>query len=100
MENKLAIDSLTLDNGVENQYHEELGIPTYFCEPYSSWQKGGIENANGMIRRFIPKGMDLSKVSKKYLEIVLEIINNKPRKSLGYKTPNEVAIENNLLLEE
>jgi IS30 family transposase len=100
MQNELAIDSLTLDNGIENQYYEELGIPTYFCEPYSSWQKGGVENANGMIRRFIPKGLDLSKVSNKYLAMVLEIINNKPKKSLGCKTPKEVAIENNLLLEE
>jgi len=100
MSNQLVIDSLTLDNGIENQHYEELGIPTYFCEPYSSWQKGGIENANGMIRRFIPKGMDLAKVSQKYLTMVLEIINNKPRKSLGYRTPREVALENNLLLED
>jgi IS30 family transposase len=100
MDSKLSIDSLTLDNGIENQYYEELGISTYFCEPYSSWQKGGVENANGMIRRFIPKGVDISKVTKKYLEVVLDIINNKPRKSLNYRTPREVAVENGLLLEE
>jgi len=100
MDSQLAINSLTLDNGIENQYYEELGIATYFCEPYSSWQKGGVENANGIIRRFIPKGIDILKVSKKYLELVLEIINNKPRKSLNYRTPREVAIENNLLLYE
>jgi IS30 family transposase len=100
MDNHLAINSLTFDNGIENQYYEELGIDTYFCEPYSSWQKGGVENANGMIRRFIPKGIDISKVSKKYLLLVLDIINNKPRKSLNYRTPREVAIENNLILNE
>lgn len=100
MDSQLTINSLTLDNGIENQYYEELGIRTYFCEPYSSWQKGGVENANGMLRRFIPKGIDISRVSKKYLSVVLEIINNKPRKSLNYRTPKEVAIENNLILNE
>lgn len=100
MNNELIIDSLTMDNGIENQYYEELGIPTYFCDAYSSWQKGGVENANRMIRRFIPKGMDLSKVTKKYLEMVLDILNDKPRKSLGYRSAREVAIENGLLLED
>lgn len=100
MDQNLVINSLTLDNGIENQYYEALGISTYFCETYSAWQKGGVENANGILRRFIPKGMDISKVTKKYLSLVLEIINNKPRKSLNYRTPKEVALENNLLLEE
>jgi len=92
-----SIKSLTLDNGIENRHWEEFGINTYFCEPYSSWQKGGIENINGMIRRFVPKGVDISKCSNKYVKMVAEILNSKPRKILGYKTPREVMIENNLL---
>ena len=69
MDSSLAINSLTFDNGIENQYHEELGISTYFCDAYSSWQKGGIENANAIIRRFIPKGIDISKVTSVRLKI-------------------------------
>jgi transposase, IS30 family len=92
------INSSTLDNGIENQWHYKLDIPIYFCDPYSSWQKGGVENANKMIRRYIPKGSDISKYSDKYVKMIEDIINNKPRKSLGYKTPKEVMIENNLLL--
>lgn len=95
------IKSLTLDNGIENRYWEELGIEkVYFCDPYSSWQKGGVENVNRMIRRYIPKGSDISKYSKKYIQNIVNILNNKPRKSLGYKTPYEVMIENDLLNEK
>jgi len=91
------VDSITLDNGIENKRWEELGFDVYFCDSYSSWQKGGVENANAMIRRFIPKGVDLSKVSAKYVKMVADILNNKPRKILGYKTPLEVMEENNLI---
>lgn len=99
MKKDKKILSLTYDNGIENKYHKELGIPSYFCDPYSPWQKGGVENANRMIRRYIPKGTDLAKISQKYLdEIVLEI-NNKPRKILGYRSSLEVARENGVLLE-
>lgn len=98
MRDKLRkIGSLTLDNGLENQYYEELNIPTFFCDPYSSWQKPGVENANKMIRRFIPKGDDIGRYSEKYIEMIVEILNNKPRKSLNYKTPNEVMKKHNLL---
>ena len=89
--------SETFDNGIEGKAHETLGIPTYFCEPYSSWQKGGIENANKMIRRFIPKGSDISDYSDEYVKMIVTILNNKPRKILGYKTPLEVMLENDML---
>ncbi len=92
------VKSLTMDNGVENTKHEELGFATYFCDPYSSWQKGGVENAIKMARRFFPKGDDLSQYSNEYIMWVENILNNKPRKSLGYKTPNEIMIKNNLFL--
>lgn len=95
LENKKAL-SLTQDNGIENTKHQELGLATYFCDPYSSWQKGGIENANKMIRRFIPKGSDMSDYSDEYVKMIVTVLNNKPRKSLGYKTANEVMLEKNL----
>lgn len=83
----------TFDNGIENKAHETLGIPTYFCEPYSSWEKGGVENANKMIRRYFPKGTNFRKVSQRLIDQTVSIINNKPRKILGYKTALEVARE-------
>lgn len=90
-----SIKSLTLDNGIENTKYEELNIPTYFCDPYSSWQKGGVENAIKMIRRFIPKGTDIASYPDSYVKKIVIILNNKPRKSLDYKTPFEVMLENN-----
>ena len=101
--NKLKVfKTLTLDNGLENIYHEklqqELNIKIYFCNPYSSWQKGGVENANKLIRRYIPKGCDIGNYSQEYINRVCEILNNKPRKSLGYKTPLE-TMNNNLIKE-
>ena len=94
-----TIKSITFDNGIENTRHEKLGIPTYFCDPYSSWQKGGVENANKMIRRFIPKGSDIADFSDEYVMMVIQLLNNKPRKSLQYKTPYEVMVEHNFLIE-
>jgi IS30 family transposase len=85
--------SETFDNGIENKAYESLGIPSYFCEPYHSWEKGSIENANKMIRRYFPKGTNFRKVSQKMIDQIVFIINNKPRKILGYKTSLEVAEE-------
>src|SRR3989344_7959960 len=95
LENKKAL-SLTQDNGIENTRHQELGLDTYFCDPYSSWQKPGVENAIKMIRRFIPKGSDINDYSDEDVILILDILNSKPRKSLGYKTPKEVMMKNNL----
>lgn len=95
--NKKAL-SMTQDNGIENMKHRDLGIPTFFCDPYSSWQKGGVEHANKMIRRYIPKGTDFRTVSQKYLDSIVAIINGKPRKSLGYRTALEVATAAGLFL--
>lgn len=85
--------SITRDNGIENSYHQETGIPSFFCEPYSSWQKGGIENANKMIRAFFPKGTDFREVTQGQIDEAASIINNKPRKILGYQTAFEVALK-------
>lgn len=83
--------SITFDNGIENIYHESIGVPTYFCDPYSSWQKGTVENVNKMIRRYIPKGTDLASVTQADLDAIADRINKKPRKILGYRSSNEVA---------
>ena len=98
MSNDKKVKSYTLDNGIENVKYEELEVPTFFCDPYSSWQKAGVENIIKMARRFFPKGSDLSQYSNEYIMWVENILNNKPRKSLGYKTPNEIMIKNNLFL--
>lgn len=97
LENKKAL-SLTQDNGIENTRHGELGIPTFFCDPYSSWQKGGVEHANKMIRRYIPKGTDFAHITQEHLNHIVSIINGKPRKSLGYRTALEVASAAGLFL--
>ena len=95
---ELKIETMTMDNGIENVKHEEIGVKTYFCDSYSSWQKPGVENANKMIRKFIPKGSDISCYSERYVKMVEDILNNKPRKSLKYKTPYEVMVEHNLFI--
>jgi IS30 family transposase len=85
--------TVTFDNGGEFANHMELnkkGIKTYFCDPYSSWQKGTVENCNGILRRFLPKCTDISRLSQKSLDIIVDFINNIPRKSLGYKSPAEI----------
>lgn len=89
--------SITTDNGIEYQHHEKISVPVYFCDTYSSWQKGGVENANKMIRRYFPKGTNFSKVSQDELDKVLNIINNKPRKSLGYLSAKEVALKSGII---
>lgn len=98
MREELAVKSMTFDNGIENTKHEELELPTYFCDPYSSWQKGGVEQAIKMIRRFIPKRSDIGEYSDEYIQNVVEILNHKPRKSLQYRTPYEVMVEHNLFV--
>src|SRR3989338_3017870 len=90
------IHSFTFDNGLENREHEQLGVPTFFCDAYSSLQKGGVENVNKMLRWFFPKGCDIGNYSPEYVKMAVDTINGKPRKSLGYKTPQEVMQENHL----
>lgn len=95
----MLVKSYTYDNGIENKNHKELGISTFFCDSYSSWQKGGIENANKMIRRYIPRGTNISKISDGYIQKIVDKINKKPRKILGYMSALEVARANGVLLE-
>lgn len=87
------VQSMTLDNGVENVRHEELKVKTFFCDPYSSWQKPIIENTFGRLRRFIPKRASLADYTQERISAIIEIMNNTPRKKLGYRTPKEVFNE-------
>ena len=86
-----SVLSVTYDNGIENRYHRMHGIPTFFCNPYSSWEKGGVENANKMLRRYFPKGTDFRRVTQKQVDKAVTLINKKPRKILGYRSALEVA---------
>lgn len=83
--------SITRDNGIENTRHEETAAPSFFCHPYASWQKGGIENVNKLLRRFFPKGTNFRLVSQQKIDRAVAVINGKPRKILGYRSALEVA---------
>ena len=91
--NKL-IKTFTVDRGKEfagyNEIERRLNIDVYFADPYSSWQRGTNENTNGLLREFYPKRFDFSTITQNELDVVVNIINNRPRKCLGYKTPAEV----------
>lgn len=97
------VASLTLDNGTENRDHEaitaRLGSDIFFCDPYSSWQKGGVEHANKMLRAYIPKGSNLATYDPIYIDWAVARINNKPRRCLGYKSALELAQEEGIITE-
>ena len=82
--------TLTLDRGTENADYQTFGLPVFFCDPYSSWQKGSVENAIGLLRRYLPKGIDLGTITPKQLKTIQNKLNNRPRKILGWRTPVEV----------
>ena len=86
--------TLTLDNGKEFAEHERLAaeaaLKVYFADPYCAWQRGTNENTNGLIRQFFPKGTDLARISEHRFTKVQQLLNDRPRKRLGYRTPCEV----------
>ena len=85
--------TVTFDNGAEFARHyrlHELGIATYFCDTHSPWQKGGVENAIGRLRRALPRRTDLAALPEQLLVERVRGYNNTPRKCLGYETPAEV----------
>lgn len=92
---QLHVRSVTIDNDVCFRHHEQmseiLGAPVFFCHPYHSWEKGQVEKMNQMIRRFIPKGTNIAKVSEKKIAWVQDILNGRPYKCLGFYTPAEIA---------
>lgn len=85
--------TLTTDNGKENTYHQQvakdLGIAMYFCHAYASWEKGTVENTNGRIRRFIPKGVSIDTIDEETILALEEKLNHTPRKRLNFMTPCE-----------
>jgi len=91
------VKSITFDNGSENVEHRAIrdtyNVKTFFCEPYKAWQKGGVENLNHLIRHFFPKGTSFETVPEGEIQRVEELLNNRPRKSLNYKTPNEMLLD-------
>lgn len=86
--------SVTSDNGKETHTHvtlrTELGMDTYHADPYSSWQRGTNENTNGLLRRYIPKGTSMDTLTDDELTDIVEELNDRPRKCLGYATPLEI----------
>lgn len=96
--------TLSLDNGIENKEHADItaatGVDVYFCEPYSSYQKGGVENANKMLRKYLPKGCDLSAYTQAQVDDFVARINRKPRRCLGYKSALQCALEKGVITDQ
>lgn len=94
--------SLTLDNDVAFIHHkkisDDIGAPVFFCHPYASWEKGGVENSNLYIRRWIPKGDDIGAYSDEDIQSIEWWMNALPRKVLGYRTPEEVMVANDQMI--
>ncbi len=91
------VKTITTDNGTEFACHEtiskSIGTKIYFADPYSSWQKGAIENVNGLIRQYIPKSTEFSTVSHQKVTSYMKKINMRPRERLNFRTPQECFIE-------
>jgi transposase, IS30 family len=91
---KYILKSMTYDNGLEMANHKWLaeitGMNIFFANPYSSWERGTNENTNGLIRRFFPKGTDFNNITIEQIKQAQYSLNNRPRKILAYKTPNEI----------
>ena len=91
------LKTITFDNGTEFANHahitDQLGPKIYFADPYSAYQRGTNENTNGLIRRYLPKGTSFADLTQRQLDYIVRKLNNRPRKCLGYRTPNEVFQE-------
>ena len=91
---KSKVKTLTFDNGTEFVRHERIGqrlnAKTYFAHPYSSWERGINENTNGLLRQFFPKKTDFKTLSWKQIKDAVDNLNNRPRKTRGYQTPNQL----------
>lgn len=91
------LQSISTDNDILWRHHKQLekalGVPFYFCHPYSSWEKGSVENFNGQARKYVRKGSDISQYSEEYIAGVETKLNNRYMAILGYKTPREALEE-------
>lgn len=94
---KEIVKSITYDNGFENKDHSiinnALQINSFFCHPYHSWEKGTVENTNGLIRRYLPKKTDFDKIDVSVIMAIELALNNRPRKRHKFRTPLEVVID-------
>ena len=94
---KPLIKTITSDNGKEFANHqaiaEKLDIDYFFAKPYHSWERGANENLNGLIRQYFPKKSNFENITEQEIEKVINILNNRPRKRFGYKTPKEIFAE-------
>ena len=88
------VHTITVDNGKEFVQHEAitaaLKAPIYFAHPHAAWERGLNENTNGLIRQYFPKKYDFARITNADVQLVAQLLNNRPRKTLGYRTPNEV----------
>jgi IS30 family transposase len=94
---KARVHTITYDNGRELSDHagiaHALEATSYFAHPYASWERGVNENTNGLIRQYFPKSRDLTSVNEEELANVIESLNHRPRKTLGFQTPHEVFFD-------
>ena len=94
---KEKVCTITADNGQEFAHHdsikEQLHTAVYFAHPYHAWERGLCENTNGLIRQYFPKGLHFDLITDNHVQMVMNRLNNRPRKTLGYKTPNEVFFQ-------
>ena len=97
------VHTITSDNGREFAGHEEiskqLDADFYFTHPYASWERGTNENTNGLIRQYFPKNRDFTTITQQEINTTMERLNNRPRKRLGYKTPNQVFFKSGVALQ-
>jgi len=94
--------TVTSDNGREFARHEEIAAALkadfYFAHPYASWERGTNENTNGLIRQYFPKNRDFTTITQQEIDTAMERLNNRPRKRLGYQTPNQVFFKSGVAL--
>jgi IS30 family transposase len=97
------VHTITSDNGREFAGHEEIAATLkadfYFAHPYSSWERGTNENTNGLIRQYFPKNRDFTTITQQEIDTAMERLNNRPRKRLGYQTPNQVFFKSGVALQ-
>ena len=97
------VHTITSDNGKKFAGHEQIAkylqADFYFAHPYASWERGTIENTNGLIRQYFPKNRDFTTITQQEINTAMERLNNRPRKRLGYKTLNQVFFKSGVALQ-